>query len=320
MPPAVVIPAYKTRYLAEALASLAGQTRRDFPVYIGDDASPEDLRSVADAFRDRLNLRYTRFDENLGGRNLTAHWNRCVRMCREPWIWLFSDDDRADSACLEAAAMLTDDPATTAELVRFQTRTIDGTGLALRENPPHPAFETAGDFILARLTRGRLSFACEYVFRRESFDREGGFVSFPLAWCSDDASWGAFARQGGIRTVSGPRVDWRISSHNLSAVAPAHRQAKREALLQYLEWLDRQLAAGLADDSAQAARIRAAMEPWFWHQLNVADAMADRAAVGRMRSAAGTLGATGSTGSLRHNLALGGLRMKRAIKKGLGRA
>ena len=38
---AIIIPAYKSRFLRQTLDSMAAQTCRDFAVYVGDDASPE---------------------------------------------------------------------------------------------------------------------------------------------------------------------------------------------------------------------------------------------------------------------------------------
>lgn len=40
---AIIIPAYKPRFLRETLDSIAKQNNHDFTVYIGDDASPYQL-------------------------------------------------------------------------------------------------------------------------------------------------------------------------------------------------------------------------------------------------------------------------------------
>jgi len=55
---AFVIPAYRGRFLRGALSSLAEQTDQRFCVYIGDDASPDNLEQIIEPFQDRLNLRY----------------------------------------------------------------------------------------------------------------------------------------------------------------------------------------------------------------------------------------------------------------------
>ena len=90
---AIIIPAYKPDYLAETLESLTKQTNKDFIVYIGDDASPYDLKSIVDEFSSKLNIVYKRFEDNLGSKSLTKQWERCIELSNEDWVWLFSDED-----------------------------------------------------------------------------------------------------------------------------------------------------------------------------------------------------------------------------------
>ena len=43
---AIVIPAYKCRFLRQTLDSIVVQTCRSFTVYIGDDASPQNRKEI----------------------------------------------------------------------------------------------------------------------------------------------------------------------------------------------------------------------------------------------------------------------------------
>ena len=98
---AIVIPAYKSTFLAAALDSIAAQTCKDFILYIGDDCSPNNLGEIVDGYRDKINLVYKRFDTNLGGKDLVAQWERCIDMTQgEDWLWLFSDDDVMEKNCV----------------------------------------------------------------------------------------------------------------------------------------------------------------------------------------------------------------------------
>ncbi len=304
---AIIIPAYKATYLREALTSLAAQTDRSFRVYIGDDASPENLRAVVEVFADRMDLRYTRFDDNAGGRSLVEQWNRCVRLSSEPWVWLFSDDDTADPGCVEAWRNAT--AGGRSDVFRFNTRTIDAIGAVTRENPMHPAHESGFDFAVQRVSGGRLSFGCEYIFARAAFDLNDGFVDYPLAWCSDDASWIAFSRRRGIATIEGPRVNWRYSGDNLSSVSPATRAAKREALLRHAEWLRREF-----DGRPGWPNLAARLPAWFRHQLRVADCKVDAASLARLCAAAG-LPAAGRVETLAACLSINALILKRRVRK-----
>lgn len=58
---AIVIPAYKGRFLKETLDSIAVQAHKDeFVLYIGDDASPERLDKIVESYQNKVNLVYHR--------------------------------------------------------------------------------------------------------------------------------------------------------------------------------------------------------------------------------------------------------------------
>lgn len=100
---AFVIPTYRALYLRDTLNSLAEQTCQDFRVYIGNDASPDDIDAIVEEFREKLDIIYYRFEENLGGKDLVSHWQRCIDLCKdEEWICLFSDDDILEPKCVES--------------------------------------------------------------------------------------------------------------------------------------------------------------------------------------------------------------------------
>ena len=90
---AIIIPAIKRKFLRKTLRSIFLQSIDNFHIYIGDDASQEDLQSIISDFpQDKIT--YRKFKTNLGSYDLISHWKRCIAMSNnEPWIWLFSDDD-----------------------------------------------------------------------------------------------------------------------------------------------------------------------------------------------------------------------------------
>ncbi len=53
---AIVIPAYKCRFLRQTLDSIVVQTCRSFTVYIGDDASPQNLKEIVSDYADKLSI------------------------------------------------------------------------------------------------------------------------------------------------------------------------------------------------------------------------------------------------------------------------
>ena len=266
-PLAIVIPAYKPDFFRTALESIAAQTDQRFTVYVGNDAGPDELEATCRDFP-RLDLVHHRFQDNLGGRSLTEHWNRCIALSREPWVWLFADDDVMGAECvatfLDALPTLGEAEA----VVRFDTRVIDSDGRTLRQNPPHPEVESGADFLFSRLRGERNSYVVEYLFRRAAFDLAGGFPHYPVAWCADDAAWYTFAGSGPIRTLRGPRVSWRASGQNITDANRRHQREKLTAALAFLAFVDEQvLPAEAATDAAERAEWEAAAERWLLGQL-----------------------------------------------------
>lgn len=256
---AVVVPAYRARFLAEALESLARQTRV-VPVHVFDDASPEPIAEICAAFRGRMPIRYRRFDSNLGGVDLAAHWNRCVAEVESPWIWVFSDDDIADPGCVAAFEQRVD-AVPEVDAMCFRTRTIDAEGHLVREHAHPPALESALEYLDRRLSGERESFVPDHVFRRARWDAVGGFPSYPLAWHSDDAFW---LRTAHIRGIAGlaPTVSWRRSGQNLSSFHPALCRRKFDALCRFDAFLhDDGWWRDLSCDPARGDRRR---REWFW--------------------------------------------------------
>ncbi len=233
---AIVVPAFKRRFLAAALDSVARQTDSRFHIYVCDDGSPEPLREVAEAALPAGRLTYRRFEPNQGARHVVRHWNRSVRSTTEPWVWLFSDDDVMEPRCVETFLAAVEAEPAGGDVFRFNSLTINADGVVARINPPHPPRETAVEFAYHRLTDQRASFAPDHVFRRAAFDRCGGFVELPFGLGSDDASWITFAGEGEIRTLPGPRVRWRLSGVNISAGA-SEPVEKEKAYLAHAAWL-----------------------------------------------------------------------------------
>jgi glycosyltransferase involved in cell wall biosynthesis len=243
---AIVLPAYKGAFLRGSLQSICEQDDQDFNVYIGDDASPEDLETIVREFEGRLNLTYHRFQDNLGRRSLVSQWSRCITMVgREDWIWLFSDDDIMEPGCVRGFYKELAVEESQADVYRFDTIKIDESGAALRYNR-FPQQMDARTFLEIKLGCLQESYMQEYIFRRQCYLELGGFPDFPLGWASDDAFLFSFLARAPIRTIAGPRVHWRYSRANISGSSDDEGTAlvKIQACMQFLRWLKENTIAG----------------------------------------------------------------------------
>jgi glycosyltransferase involved in cell wall biosynthesis len=235
---AIVIPAWKTAFLREAVDSILAGQGDDFHLFIGDDASAEDIPAALGGRLHDPRLTYHRFQENLGGFDLVAHWERCIDLTRDSeWIWLFSDDDIMGPGCIPLVLRaIADGPP--ADLYRFPVSCIDETGSVVRDFPIRE-FASPREFSRLRLGNEIDSFAVEYVFRRSTFVRKQRFQSFDLAWGSDDAMWMKLMEERPARLLEGCRVLWRRSRLNISSNhgSPELALRKVRARLTFLRWM-----------------------------------------------------------------------------------
>lgn len=167
---AIVIPAYKGRFLKETLDSIAVQAHKDeFVLYIGDDASPERLDKIVESYQNKVNLVYHRFSENMGGKDLVAHWERCIQLSAEPFIWLFSDDDLMPADGVERVMEALSRPHhQRGYFFRFPLAVIDGENKRIRANRPLEEGSVSCYRLLLDKLQGKIdSAAVEYVFSRQ---------------------------------------------------------------------------------------------------------------------------------------------------------
>lgn len=213
---AIVIPAFKNIYFDKTLLSIANQTCKEFTLYIGNDSSPFNLKTVVDSYKDRINIYYHEFEENLGRRDLVAHWERCIDLVRdEEWIWLFSDDDLMDPTCVENFYSVIDQNPMY-DLFHFNVSQIDENDNIIKDLSFYPKVLTCEEYLNKRLEGNFYSFMVEYLFRKSLFIDVGRIENFDLAWCSDDATWIKLSARHGIYNIDNSRVYWRESRFNIS--------------------------------------------------------------------------------------------------------
>jgi hypothetical protein len=241
---AVIIPAFKGDFLARTLESLVRQTDQRFNIYVCDDASPADIHSITCSALGERPYTYKRFENNVGGASIAKHWDRCVALVREPWVWLFSDDDLMDPGCVEAFYKFLETEGEVTDLLRFDGWIVDEHDKITELFPTNLDRESWLEFAYGHLMGWRRSFMQQLVFRRYAFERTGGFLDLPLGWSTDDAAIIAMGRQRPLRRIAGARVYWRCSRKNITPCPSLKvRKNKLRADCLFLQWLRRQLQA-----------------------------------------------------------------------------
>ena len=236
---AIVIPAYKITFFKSTLDSIADQTCKNFTLYIGDDASKDDFCELVENYKERINIVYKRFDENLGQKDLVAHWNRCIDLVRkEEWIWFFSDDDLMEPGCVELfykhIEKHQDDT-----LLHFNVQVINEADINLYKPRKFRSHFSTMEFFSKRLNNKISSMGMDFIFKKKAFEKVNRFQSFDLAWSSDNATWLKLSIYNGITTIEGAMVKWRHSSLCISSISEDRNIVLRKvnANINYLKWV-----------------------------------------------------------------------------------
>ncbi len=234
---AIIIPAYKTTYFEKALNSLAAQTNKNFNVYIGDDCSPEDLTVIIKKFSGLLNIYYTRFDFNIGSKNIVNQWSRCIDLSREEkWLWLFSDDDLVDEHCVENFLQLADKNGDRFDVYRFNVTVIDGNDKVVKNTPEGPLEETSEEMAYHLLRDERGNSMPDHIFSRQVYNKNG-FVYTEYAQGADWATSILFSAAKGIAIIPGAKVYWRLSGANISGGGSKYKNMMLPGHLQFIKWI-----------------------------------------------------------------------------------
>ena len=228
-----IMPAFKGRFLVEAVSSIVGQTSSDWELVIVDDCSPEPLEQIVSNFLN-TQIRYVRNEKNIGRENLVRQWNHSISFAKGDYIVLAADDDiYRPTFCEEVIRLAEQYPQV--DLIHSSVEQVDEEGQHLWDDSILPEFTNKYEYLNWWLT-GR-SFTCigNFAFKRSSLLEMGGFIDFPCAFGSDIATPVALSLNG-VANTQQMLFCFRQSSQHLSADNTRYRE-KLEAISQLSEFL-----------------------------------------------------------------------------------
>ena len=235
---AIIIPAYKSVFLKEAIESVRNQNDNNYHLYIFNDASRDsEIESIVSSFKCDNKLSYFCFKYNMGQKSLPNHWNRCIKKTKkEDWIWLFSDDDLMDNDCIKNFRLTLNSNQST-RLLRFNTIKFQ-CNTVLRLNT-FPDKISVSAWLAQKHSYQQESYVVEYIFKRSLYEQIGGFSNFPLGWCADDWFWVQALNYSDLITIPHSLVYWRYSDNNISGckITPQIAKSRIQACSMYLEKL-----------------------------------------------------------------------------------
>ena len=222
---AIVVPYFKLTFFEATLESLANQTDKRFNVYIGDDASPENPSSLLEKYKESINFKYKRFNNNIGSISLVKQWERCMTMVQEEeWIMILCDDDvLGESVVAEFYASVNEVNQQDINVIRYATQVINQYSEVISEIYQHPKLEKSIEFLFRKIKGGTRSSLSEFVFRKRVL-QEIKFKDFHLAWYSDYLAVLECTFFEYIYTINNALVFFRLSDINITA--------KKDAMLE----------------------------------------------------------------------------------------
>lgn len=174
----IVIPYFKMAFFRETLESLANQSDKNFKVFIGDDASPENPAKLLNEFSAQIDFTYQRFENNLGGICLSKQWERCVQNVETEWFMILGDDDALST---NAVAEFNLNLRTT-NVLQFNVITIDENSEPI-EQLDYGTLSSV-DFVIKLSKFEIVATLSEFVFRKQDFNKHA-IIDFPKAFYVD---------------------------------------------------------------------------------------------------------------------------------------
>jgi len=246
----ILLPTYKRRYLKECIDSVLAQTHANWELIIVNDASPEDIDSIVEAYTDSR-IRYYKNKQNFGAKRLVEQWNYCLSLAKGAYVICIGDDDRLKPDCLETYAQLIARYPDVAVL-HGQTDIIDENGHLLRHTPPRPETESAMRLLYHRMVERMPQFIGDFCYRTADLRAKGGYYYLPYAWGSDDISAIQAADTHGIANTQ--EVVFEYRDNKASITRHPHVAGKLCAVIRENLWLRKYLRKPVDNEQDQPYR------------------------------------------------------------------
>ena len=231
----ITIPAYKSKYLKDALYSCIAQTYDNFEVVVVDDHSPENLYVIVEPFLKDSRVRYYRNEKNCGAVNVVDNWNICLGYCTGDYVICMGDDDRLLPCCLEEYVNIIEKYPGLG-VYHTWTEIIDENGNFIEIQEPRPEREGAFSMIWNRWNGRDKQYIGDFCYDASKLKEDGGFFFLPMAWASDDISAVRAARYNGIANTQ--RICFQYRKNLLTISSTGSSDIKMEATLQEKAWFE----------------------------------------------------------------------------------
>lgn len=213
----VILPYYKISFLRETLLSLEAQTCKDFELFIGNDASPNDPEKLISEILQTTAFSYKKYESNFGSKSLVQQWNRIMKDSElSGWFMILGDDDvLLPDFVEEFYRSLPEIEKNHCNAVKYRAKMIDENSRDLGVFSKFRKLIDPTEYFSTKILKGSRSSLSEHIFRTSVFQKYG-FKEFPLAWESDNCALLEVSEKKPIYFISTSGVLVRSSNENIS--------------------------------------------------------------------------------------------------------
>lgn len=226
------IPAYKSEYLKESIASALNQKYDNIEIVIVNDASPYNLDTIVNSFDD-TRIRYYRNKKNLGHGGIANNWNKCLEYATGDFFVLLCDDDLLNPYFVKNLVQLAKQYPECNVFHANRSILHNDTGWEEKDSL-WKSVETHEEYVNF-FFNGRKHSVTEFLFRTDHI-RPLKYQNFPVGWYSDNASIMLFSKGGIIVSSLDQLAVFRQSDNHITSNLHLNPQKAYAARL-FIRWL-----------------------------------------------------------------------------------
>lgn len=218
----IYIPVTRVDYLDETFSSVLKQSSRDYCVLVMDNTVNSHeyvLSKFKEYFNDKCDAKIIKTPYHLGDGDPTQSWNYGLKHIDTNYFTLLGDDDAlAPNYVEEMNKLMTSHSG--APIYRCRVDMINEEGLVTKYGQKLP-FEISWDeYIYNRKVYKHIQSTSEFCINTEAIKSLDGYLSYPYAICSDDATYITLMLSGEMFSTNMTQAYWRRHGNNLSMRVP----------------------------------------------------------------------------------------------------
>lgn len=229
----IAIPAYKDKWLAEAIESALNQDYEDIELIIVDDHSPYGLEKIVVPYLNDKRVRYYYNEKNLGKESIVLNWNRCLELAQGEFFVLLCDDDILKPNFVSTLLSLTE-KYPDCNVFHGRKASLDDLTGEIVEEKPWPDYEDFISFSEADYAERRKHTITEFLYRTDLIKKEE-YEIFPVGYFADNATILNLVKYGGIASSEKVICMFRKSDDHISGNGK-YAFGKAKAALLYYNW------------------------------------------------------------------------------------